>query len=74
MKVRELIEFLQGVDGESELVLSSDSEGNNFSTAYEVYNAMAYVSEDERDVDIFLTDIDDFEHDEYMTPAVVIFP
>ena len=44
MKVKELIRHLSKLDGECEVIMSKDSEGNNFSP-YNCYDVGAYVPE-----------------------------
>lgn len=56
MKVKELIEELQKVDGELEVIMSSDAEGNSYSPLYshdvcfydvEAYCGDMYATEEE---------------------------
>jgi len=72
MKVKELKDILKNFEDDTEVVLSSDSEGNFCTTLYGFQHCLAYLSEHERDVEIF--PIDSVEFDEYMEPVVVLYP
>ena len=60
MKVRELIEQLSRMPQDAEVLVSSDSEGNSYDTAYDV-DVMYYVPGDVEYWPVAPEDIDEYD-------------
>lgn len=73
MKVKELIELLKKVNPEHEVIMASDSEGNNFSPLWGWGEAM-YIPQNFRYG--YIANPDDLEEEgkPYINNSVVIFP
>jgi hypothetical protein len=57
MKVKELIELLEKEDGEREVILSSDAEGNKYSPLTKDFGINTYVPESTWNGDVYEEEI-----------------
>ncbi len=76
MKVKELIEYLRQCDGEAEVILQKDAEGNGYSPLAGADDEAVYVEENSwegRAVSLEDLDEEELEDNSYV-PCVVLFP
>lgn len=71
MRVSELIAELTKLPQDAEVILSSDSEGNRYDTAYEI--AVAHYDPDDEIYPIFPNELADYDVDD-LAVAVFIWP
>lgn len=69
MNVKELIAELKNYDPEMEIIVSSDEEGNSFSSLYTIGAAICYQDGNEISL-VHPDDIDDYDEDELDTVLV----
>ena len=72
MNKNQLIKQLQKIKGNPNIVMSSDPEGNSFSTLYEVDGEIGYFDEENREF-IDTEDMQEEDYDKY-TKSIVLWP
>jgi hypothetical protein len=72
MNVRELIEELSNLDGDLEIIVSSDEEGNSFNNLYSVETATCYRGADGIEL-VHPDDRDNYDYDEDALEDVLVF-
>lgn len=77
MKIKKLIKELQKLDPELEIIVSSDSEGNNFSALQDVSLAEYYRNKDDEFghyTEIEIYDMEDEDKPANTKKCVILFP
>lgn len=83
MKVKELIELLQQEDGEKEVIMSKDGEGNTFSPLADFGNTNTYVADSTWSGEMGFSELtpelikDGYGEEDILTdgvPALVLYP